>query len=72
MSATRMVFWAGLALAFGTAIALAAFGLKVAVEARPVVLVPDSLGRLMWPVCVPVAPDSVRSVIRWWPARLAQ
>lgn len=67
----RAVFWAGLALFWGAGLSLAGWGLKIAVEARPVVLVPDSLGPLMWPVCVPISPDSQRTVIRWWPARVA-
>ena len=65
----RTLVWIFLASA---AVAGAGLSLGFAVQASRVVLVPDSLGPLVWPVCVPVAPDSVGSVIRWWPARLAQ
>ena len=66
MSALRRALAWGFLAAIGF---LAAEVLHTVHRPAPVVLVPDTVGPLMWPVCVPVGPDSLRTVIRWWPAR---
>ena len=66
-SLRRTLAWAFLA---GCSVAAAGVGVGFAVREAQVVLVPDSLGPLFWPVCVPVDSIGQRTVIRWFPARV--
>lgn len=65
MTATRAVFWAGLALLWGLGIALAGWGVKVAVEARAPVLYPAGFK----PILAVAREDSLRGCrVELWAA----